>query len=578
MLHFIAGKRLEAGRLTVVDATNVQRDARRQLMDLARSHDVLPVAIVLDVPESVCVRRNADREDRAFGAAVVRRQRDQLRRSLRGLRKEGFRTVHVLRGVEEIEAARISRERLLNDFRDQTGPFDIIGDVHGCRLELEALLEKLGYTLIRDGDGGAVDAVHPEGRKAVFVGDLVDRGPDSPGVLRLVMGTADAGDAMAVPGNHEAKLVRALRGRRVQRTHGLTETLAQLDREDAAFRARVEAFCDGLVSHRVLDGGRLVVAHAGLKEAYHARASARVRSFALYGDTTGETDEFWLPVRYPWANDYRGSAMVVYGHTPVPEPEWVNNTLCLDTGCVFGGKLSALRYPERQLVSVPAQRVWYEPAKPFQVDGGRSGGSDDVASSAGSPDRRSRPVAAMDPPDAERAPGPGAVRRDLDVLDLTDVIGKRIVETSHHGRVTVREENTAAALEVMSRYALDPRWLLYLPPTMAPCATSQRPDLLEHPDEAFDAYRRDGVTDLICQEKHMGSRAVVVVCRDRATAQRHFNAEDATGAVYTRTGRSCFSRELTEQLLSRLRAAADDAELWADLKADWLLLDCELLP
>src|SRR5690606_29608336 len=218
------------------------------------------------------------------------------------------------------------------------------------------------------------------------------------------------------------------------------------------------------------------------------------------------------------------------------------------------------------------------PAKPFQVDGGRSGGSDDVASSAGSPDRRSRSVAAMDPPDAERAPGPGAVRRDLDVLDLTDVIGKRIVETSHHGRVTVREENTAAALEVMSRYALDPRWLLYLPPTMAPCATSQRPDQLEHPDEAFDAYRRDGVTDLICQEKHMGSRAVVVVCRDRATAQRHFNAEDATGAVYTRTGRSCFSRELTEQLLSRLRAAADDAELWADLKADWLLLDCELLP
>lgn len=581
VLHFIAGKRLEAGRLTVVDATNVQRDARKQLVDLARDHDVLPVAIVLDVPESVCVRRNTDRPERPFGTDVVRRQRDQLRRSLRGLKKEGFRTVHVLRSVEEVETARVTRQKLLNDFRHETGPFDVIGDVHGCRGELEALLAKLGYILTRDGRGRAVDAAHPEGRKAIFVGDLVDRGPDSPGVLRLVMGMVDAGNAMAVPGNHEAKLVRALQGRKVQRSHGLAETLEQLEAEDADFRARVERFCDGLVSHLVLDGGRLVVAHAGLKEAYHGRASGRVRSFALYGDTTGETDEFGLPVRYPWANDYRGSAMVLYGHTPTPEPEWVNNTLCLDTGCAFGGRLTALRYPEREIVSVPAERVWYEPAKPFPADGNRSGDQDGLASHglaspAGSPDRRGGSVVA---PDAERAPSAGAVRRDPDVLDLTDVAGKRVVQTAHHGRVTVREENTAAALEVMSRYALDPRWLPYLPPTMAPCATSQRPDLLEHPDEAFDAYRRDGVTRLICQEKHMGSRAVAVVCRDGAAAQRHFGASgDATGAVYTRTGRTFFDQDLTEQLLARVRAAVAAAGLWDEFGADWLVLDCELLP
>ncbi|MFW6091359.1 MAG: AAA family ATPase, partial [Actinomycetota bacterium] len=243
VLHFIAGKRLEAGRLTVVDATNVQRDARKQLVELARDHDVLPVAIVLDVPESVCVRRNADRAERPFGADVVRRQHDQLRRSLRGLKKEGFRTVHVLRGVEEVENARVARQKLLNDFRHETGPFDVIGDVHGCRSELEALLAKLGYSLIRDGRGRAVDAAHPDGRKAIFVGDLVDRGPDSPGVLRLVMGMVDAGHAMAVPGNHEAKLVRALQGRKVRHSHGLAETLEQLEAEDAEFRARVERFC-----------------------------------------------------------------------------------------------------------------------------------------------------------------------------------------------------------------------------------------------------------------------------------------------------------------------------------------------
>jgi protein phosphatase len=150
----------------------------------------------------------------------------------------------------------------------------------------------------------------------VFLGDLVDRGPDSAGVLRLVMGMVAAGHALAVPGNHENKLTRALAGRNVQVSHGLAGTLSQLDGEDEAFRKDVAEFCHGLVSHLVLDGGHLVVAHAGLKEAYQGRASGRVRSFALYGDTTGETDEFGLPVRYSWASDYRGRAMVLYGHTP----------------------------------------------------------------------------------------------------------------------------------------------------------------------------------------------------------------------------------------------------------------------
>ncbi|MBA0127137.1 polynucleotide kinase-phosphatase [Haloechinothrix sp. YIM 98757] len=555
VLHFIASKRLEAGRLTVVDATNVQREARKQLVDLARAHDVLPVTIVLDVPEPVCAERNAGRPDRDFGPAVVRRQHDQLRRSMRGLAKEGFRTVHVLRGVGEVDAARVTRERLFNDYRHETGPFDVLGDVHGCRAELETLLEQLGYTIDRDGAGHAVDAAHPDGRTAIFVGDLIDRGPDSPGVLRLVMGMVAAGHALAVPGNHEDKLVRALRGRKVTTSHGLAETLGQLAAEGEAFRDEVERFCDGLVSHLVLDGGDLVVAHAGLKEAYHGRASGRVRSFALYGDTTGETDQFGLPVRYPWADDYRGRAVVAYGHTPTPEPEWVNNTICLDTGCVFGGRLTALRYPEKEIVSVPARRVWYEPARPF-------------------------PPAAAEPVAGEEHREDGQVRRrEPDVLDLTDVLGKRGVETAHHGRVSIREESAAGALEVMSRFALHPRWLLYLPPTMAPCATSERTDLLEHPAEAFDAYRRDGVRHVICQEKHMGSRAVVLVCRDGRTARHHFGAPDGTtGAVHTRTGRSFFEHERTEQILGRLRSALEDAGVWAELGAEWLLFDCELLP
>ncbi|HEY4020581.1 MAG TPA: polynucleotide kinase-phosphatase, partial [Pseudonocardiaceae bacterium] len=511
---------------------------------LAREHDVLPVAIVLDLPEKVSTERNAARADRDFGPHVVRRQRDLLRRGLRSLNKEGFRHVHVLRSAEEVDAVTITRTRLYNDLRHETGPFDVIGDIHGCRAELETLLGELGYVVSREG------ARHPDGRRAVFVGDLVDRGPDTPGVLRLVMGMVAAGTAFCVPGNHEAKLLRALRGRDVQVTHGLAESLAQLGEETEEFRAEVATFIDGLVSHYVLDGGRLVVCHAGLIEAYQGRASSRVRDFALYGQSTGETDEFGLPIRYPWANEYRGSAMVLYGHTPVPEPEWVNNTLCLDTGCVFGGRLTALRYPERALVSVAATAVHYQPAKPFPAN-----------------------------PTVTDAEPEQAGRRDPDVLDISDVTGRRVIQTRNHGRLTIRADNAAAALEVMSRFAIDPRWLVYLPPTMSPVATAKHGDLLEHPDQAFEQYRSDGVGAVLCEEKHMGSRAVALICRDEQAARDRFGAPgDAIGAIWTRTGRPFFNPDLTGRLLDRLRAAVAKAGLFDELDAPWLLFDAELLP
>ena len=578
VLGYIAGKRLAAGRLTVIDATNVQAEARKPLIELARAHDVLPVAIVLDVPEKTCIERNAGRADRLFGSHVIHRQHEQLRRSLRSLSREGFRVVHVLRGADEVDGASIARHRLLTDYTDRTGPFDVLGDVHGCRAELEALLVRLGYQITRDAAGRPAGAVPPAGRTAVFLGDLVDRGPDSPGVLRLVMGMVAAGQALAVPGNHENKLIRALSGKNVKVSHGLAETLSQLAAEDAEFRRQVGEFCRGLVSHLMLDGGRLVVAHAGLKEAYQGRASGRVRSFALYGDTTGETDEYGLPVRYPWAADYRGRAMVLYGHTPVPEPEWVNNTLCLDTGCVFGGRLTALRYPEREIVSVPAERVWYDPVKALSVRGDDPPGPPGISDSEGTRLRRAPPRQTM----AFTGSGRGAAGRDPGVLNISDVLGKRVIETKTAGRITVREENAAGALEVMSRFAIDPRWLLYLPPTMAPCATSAQPGLLEHPAEAFAAYAADGIAEVICEEKHMGSRAIVLACRDDppagAAASRFGVGGDQPGAVYTRTGRPFFAAARSRQLLDAVRAAIAAAGLWQELDTSWLLLDCELMP
>jgi protein phosphatase len=539
VLDYIAAKRLEGGRLTVVDATSVQRDARAPLIRLAREHHVLPVAIVLDVPEKVCAERNERRSDRDLPGHAMRRQHQQLRKSIKGLQREGFRRVYVLRGTDEIDAVTIERERRWTDRRDDHGPFDFVGDVHGCADELVALLGELGYDVAADRS----TATHPDGRKAFFVGDLVDRGPDSPGVLRLVMGMVRAGTAVCIPGNHENKLWRALNGRNVQVSHGLAETLAQLEAEPDEFRREVADFIDSLISHAVVDDGRCVVAHAGLPERLHNRSSGVVRSFALYGDTTGETDEFGLPVRYPWANDYRGKAMVVYGHTPVPEAEWVNNTICIDTGCVFGGKLTALRYPERELVSVPASRTHWEPARPLH-------------------------------------PASTETERPAELLDATDVLGKRIVDTRLQPRITIGAENAAAAFEVMSRFAIDPRWLVYLPPTMAPTATSSEPDLLEHPSEAFAAFRRDGINQVICEEKHMGSRAVVIVCRDAETAGRRFKIDDPNGGtIYTRTGRAFFSDAAWQaKVVERTRAAITAADLWDALDTDWVALDTELLP
>jgi polynucleotide kinase-phosphatase len=538
-LHVIARTRLALGRLSVVDATNVQREARRPLVELARAHHVLPVAIVFDLPERLCLERNIGRPDRTFGARVVRRQISQLKRSLRGLDREGFRRVFVLRSPQDVDAVEIEREPAWTDRSREHGPFDIIGDVHGCLDEVVSLLGKLGYEVAEDGSG----AVHRDGRKAVFVGDLVDRGPNTPAVLRLVMGMVASGTALCVPGNHENKLIRALRGHDVQVTHGLAESLAQLENESPEFRRRVLEFLDGLVSHLVLDDRLLVVAHAGMRQEMQGRASAAVRAFALYGETTGEADEFGLPVRFPWATEYRGDAMVVYGHTPVPEPEWVNNTINIDTGCVFGGSLTALSYPEKELVSVPANKTYYEPARPLMAE-------------------------VQTELEADRD----------DLLDIDDVLGKRLVETRLQGSVTIREENARAALEVMSRFAADPRWLIYLPPTMSPPATSADPGLLEHPAEAFSSFRRERIARVICQEKHMGSRAIVIVCRGDEVAPRRFGIE-GVGICYTRTGRPFFEDPvMQEAVLARVRAAAESAGLWDELRTDWLALDCELLP
>ena len=373
------------------------------------------------------------------------------------------------------------------------------------------LLEKLGY--VRD-DANVYR--HPGGRRLFFVGDLVDRGPKVVEAATIVMDAVAAGTGFCVPGNHDVKLMRALQGKRVSVNHGLQDSLDQIAalEPDAqtAFKARYTKFVDSLVSHYWLDGGALVVAHAGMKEEMQGRASGRVRDFALYGETTGETDEFGLPVRWNWASEYRGKTAVVYGHTPVPTAEWLNGTIDIDTGCVFGGRLTALRWPERVLESIAARRVYAEVAKPLSaatpalslvslspVPSPRFAGGEGSLKSIDASSEGGSELDELPSPPAKRGEGTGERETKEragvagislqslhdDLLDIADFTGRRVVETRLGGKAMIAGENAAAALEVMSRYAIHPRWLMYLPPTMSPVETARSGAYLERPEEAF---------------------------------------------------------------------------------------------
>jgi protein phosphatase len=357
LLHRLVAERLQRLRLTVVDATNLEARARLPLLRLARKAGVPAVLAVFEADEQTCRTRDR-RRDRSVGPEVVGEHLLLLAGLDRLLQKERWDLVHRLDG-HLVGSARVERIAIPPDRRDEDGPFDVVGDVHGCLNELHQLLERLDY---------APDGSHPVGRRLVFVGDLVDRGPDSVGVLRLVLRMVQEGRAFAVPGNHDHKFGRWLRGHDVDMRGGLSGTAKQWERlPDSEQRELERAFSVGLgkaPTYLWLDGGSLLVSHAGLEESLHGRMGRKVDAFCLFGMTTGQLIG-GVPERLDWASDYSGSPAVVHGHLPVREALWRNRTANVDLGCVFGGELCAVRWPEGSFVRVPAGRSWWPP------DGGR---------------------------------------------------------------------------------------------------------------------------------------------------------------------------------------------------------------
>lgn len=349
----IVDERLRRGMLTVVDGAE-QLDG---LLTVARKRYVDVVGLFLDTKVKVCLKRTPGLEREALVA-----QRNALNSELAGLRKRKGASVHSLLG-REVDGLELRRVPMPGDRSELPGPFDLIGDVHGCHEELVVLLTALGYRSDGAGEWG-----HPE-RTAVFVGDLVDRGPRSLESLDLVRRMVEAGRALCVLGNHDDKLNRYLSGRKIKVQHGLATTVAELEQlepeERAAWIERARAFLDGLPTQLQLDGGCLVVAHGGIRESMIGRVGSRVRAFCLYGDTTGKLNAFGLPERLDWAQEYEGDPIVVYGHTPNLQPRWVNGTTNIDQGCCFGGALTAFRYPEGQFAMVPARRTYCPPRGGF---------------------------------------------------------------------------------------------------------------------------------------------------------------------------------------------------------------------
>lgn len=541
LVHFILNTRLKNRRLSVIDATNLEDIHRRTILDIAKEHHCQITAVVLDIPMNQCIEQSANRAGHVPPERVVRHHYQTLNRQKRKIRKEPFHRVHYIKNPQEANEVCFTKTKMRSDLKNANGPFDIIGDVHGCHDELVELLETLGYKT----QPASHTYAHPDSRTAIFLGDIVDRGPGSDKVLELVMDMTDHGSALCIMGNHENKLMRKLRGNNVQVSHGLTQTLEQIDGRDQEFRDRVLTFLNGMTTHYILDEGKLAVAHAGITEEYQGRTSSSIRDFCMYGKTDGEKDAWGLPNRLEWANEYRGKTLVVFGHTSTREPRWLNNTVNIDTGCVFGGKLTALQYPEVEIVSVPARATYYEPVKPLDNDENEQH-------------------------DKART----------HILDIKDVTGDQFIHTRTHGTIRVPNERANAALETMSRFAIDHRWLVYMPPTISPTETSSLPDYLERPEQAFEQYQRDKIDTVICEEKHMGSRGIIVVGRTPEVIKSRFNiTSDNAGICYSRNGNRFFGNPETEAtILARTRQAIDKAGLWEELKTDWLIMDCEIMP
>ncbi len=563
----IIEQRLKRNLMTALDLDGQGRPFRNQFVQLAKKYHFTPTLIRLQ--ETLRASSKLDQEN--FSKAR---------------RQEGFRVIYQI-CKDEFQDWRPTRRTSPTLRPDIEGAFDIIGDVHGCMEELLALTHRLGYRWTGNPSDLHPDFswINPPGRRLFFVGDLVDRGPNSLEALRLVMRLTESGQAFCVPGNHDYKLARALGGMVFQkRDPDHDATLQQIRSAGPEFAEKARTWIESLPSHYFLDAGRLVVSHAGSKRSHHGRESKRILDFALYGDTTGKTDSHGLPERLNWALDYQGATLVVHGHTPVAEPKWVNESVNIDTGCVYGGYLTALRYPEREIISEPAQQEYSVSSRPLPLNAslrdrvdsklGSSWKSNSLNPSAVSVSKNDNPSKSLNFLKHNN-------RSAEEKHSWSDFQNLKVVETHTRGDVILREDEVKSTVNFLESTQCWP-WRI---PFLAPGISSADPcqDLnsagLENPETAFSYYRNNRVQEVLCVPMEYDTPFILALARDSSTAVERLGSQAGeVGIGFPVCGLLQKSEAPTlaemPSLLERIHRNLSEGNFWERSQSNVAIFEC----
>ncbi|KPU45895.1 Bis(5'-nucleosyl)-tetraphosphatase PrpE [Oxobacter pfennigii] len=521
LFYYIIKKRMNLKKLVVADSTAVSHEARRKLLDLAEDNNYYSILLAFDISTEIAIERNNLRQ-RKVSRYVIEKQYAAFLKSLKSVENEGFDKVIVL---NENDADDFKHEIVsYNIETEDKALFDIISDVHGCCTELEMLLDKLGYRK------NGFKYSHPDGRKVVFAGDIVDRGPRTMDTIRTVINMVNSGNALYIPGNHCNKFYRYLKGSKVQIKNGLETTVKEYEKLEKSEAKKIKndflELYENSPLYLMLDNGNLVVAHAGIKEEMIGKLSKKIIDFVLYGDVTGEVDDKGLPIRGDWAANYYGKPMIVYGHTPVSKAVFVNNTINIDQGASMGGSLTALRYPEKGLVSVQSQGTYYRGGRQ-QKEMEREIKLDDYKESLSLRDRHDHKI-------------------KIDFAELRNTV------------------DTLRAKEDIIK------WIIYIPPILPSINNESLESQLQN---SMKYYKERSFDKVIIEPRFSSESIIMIICRDELCAAGYFKG-DSPAMAY-----SIYREEivLNDRVLMKLQADIKAKGYFEKYNTEFLVIEADVL-
>lgn len=537
-LHTIVEARAKLNKVSIIDATNLRSFECANYFEIAKRNHVPVQALLFNTPKEQLLARDQLR-DNPRGQKRVLQQFNTFKYEVKAIKKEPFANLYTVQDDEEIKLIREPNKLTL----EIEHGVDIIGDIHGCYDEMLALIRELGYEQRDD------VYIHPAGRRLISVGDIMSRGPKSIETMQFWLKQIEAGLSYMTDSNHGWKIARWLGGKDVSLNHGdeLVEqefmAYAKVHGEAAtnALKARFARMLLDAPSHYILTKQNItkaVVTHAGIKDHYIGKQSKRISDFCRYGDIL-QTDRTSKPVRGDWFTQHKTSELIIWGHDVNVQPFKANRTINIDQGAVFGGELTAFQYPEQTFTSVKA-----------------------FANYAGT----------------EENPILEAKNKRFRPPNVTQFIDGFTVHTRNDEQIAIPKENALAALDTFSHYTLPLEQVIYIPPTMSPTPqTSALPGYLEHPSEAFHYYKKNGITKMMAEKKHMGSRAVIFIAKNRQVAKELINS-DNLGYITTRTGRAFFEQEQQQRMVEKIHAELLAKNYFEQFNTSFVLMDAEILP